>query len=130
MKFSLTYSRLKKWRRPNWMKCGVLSFRKKISDGYGWRWTIRRGESLPIHSDGVKTRFFALFTCCSNHFPSPCFTLMTGVVIKEISSHHSMSSARKTRRPLNGKISLCVPISKDYAENPFASLNRQPCTIL
>ena len=123
MKSSLTCFRLKKWRRPNWMKCGVLSFQKRISAGYGWRWIIRQGESLPTHSDGVKTKFSARFRCCSNRFPSPCFTLMIGEVIKEISSRYSMSSARKTHRPLSGKTLLCVPISSDYAENPFASLN-------
>ena len=31
------------------MKCGVLSFLRQISVGFGWRWIIRPAKYWPIH---------------------------------------------------------------------------------
>lgn len=128
--FSLMCFRLRKSKRPNWMRCGVLSFPRRISDGCGWRLITKQAKYWHTHSGGVKTRFFILFRQCLSLSLFPCFILMIGEVIKGAFRLFSMSSARNIRRRLSVRTWPCVLISSDYAENPSAFPSLWLCTIL
>ena len=99
-------------KKPNLMKCGVSSFPRPIRGGCGSHWITRLVKYWHIHLVSARMRFSGLFRSYWSHFQSRCFRRMTGAAILEICRRTPILSARKTRKRLNVKISLCEPTSK------------------
>lgn len=112
------------------MKCGVLSFLRQISVGFGWRWIIRPAKYWPIHLANARMKSSEPFRNCWSRSQSPCFLRMTGEAMPAISRRIPISSARIIHKLLSVRISLYVPISKDCAAKPFVFLNPLRCTTL